>query len=195
METGVCDMMTMMTFMLSKVMKLDKHNYSQWKLDMELRLAVWKDKKNNIIDCHVDGVWIAADEPTWIALRAYLEEQGLLVNDLGQLDIFIGIHISRDRANRRIYLSQEEYIWKILKAFGMEDCKPIATPMANSTFPTHGTKCTDDEIKLYQRLIGYLLYIMHGTRPNLAYLLFASLSMLQHPCNITGLRLSGYCDI
>ena len=51
----------------------------------------------------------------------------------------------------------------------MEDCKPIATPMADFTFPTHGTKCSDDERKLYQRLIGCLLYIMHGIRPDLAY--------------------------
>ena len=32
------EMMTMVTFMLSKVPKLNAHNYNQWKVDMELRL-------------------------------------------------------------------------------------------------------------------------------------------------------------
>ena len=131
--------------------------------------AVWKDKKNNIIGCHVDDMCIAADAITRIALHTCLEQHGLIVNDLGNLDIFIGIHISRDRKLRRIYLSQEEYIWNTLKSFGMEDCKPIATPMAEPSFPLHGSKLNDDEIKLYQRLIGCLLYILHGTRPDLAY--------------------------
>ena len=39
MDPGLQNVMSLMTFMLSKVTKLDGHNYNQWKLDMELRLT------------------------------------------------------------------------------------------------------------------------------------------------------------
>ena len=93
--------------------------------------AVWKDQEGHIIGCHVDDMCVAASPTKRKALMACLESHGLVVNDLGNLDIYIGLRIERDRQKRQIYLSQEEYVLKTLKAFGMDDCKPIATPMCH----------------------------------------------------------------
>ena len=120
---------------------------------------------------------IAADAPTRATLKTCLETHGLLVNDLGNLDVYIGIQINRNRSTRWIYLSQEDYIWKTLKMFGMEECKPIATPMAEATLPLHGIPLSSTETKQYQRLIGCLLYIMYGTRPDIVY---SVIRLLQH---------------
>ena len=38
MDPPLNEMITMVTFMLSKVMKLHAHNYNKWKVDMELHL-------------------------------------------------------------------------------------------------------------------------------------------------------------
>ena len=36
----------------------------------------------------------------------------------------------RDRKNKRLWLSQEEYIKKMLDSFNMKDAKPVGTPLA-----------------------------------------------------------------
>ena len=147
---------------------------------MNTEWAVWKDHDGHIIGCHVDDMCVAATPHKRKSLKACLESHGLLVNDLGNLDIYIGIRIQRDRSKRQIYLSQEEYILKTLKAFGMEDCKPIATPMADAKV-LHGTALDLQETKQYQRLVGCLLYIMHGTRPDIAYPVIRLSQHAAHP--------------
>jgi hypothetical protein len=46
---------------------------------------------------------------------------------LGEISFFLGLQISQ--RNHGIFISQTKYIREMLKRFGMEDCKPIATPM------------------------------------------------------------------
>ena len=49
---------------------------------------------------------------------------------LGELSFFLGLQI-RQR-NQGIFISQTKYIREMLKRFGMEDCKPVITPMQTS---------------------------------------------------------------
>jgi hypothetical protein len=49
---------------------------------------------------------------------------------LGELSFFLGLQI-RQR-NQGIFISQTKYIREMLKMFGMEDFKPITTPMKTS---------------------------------------------------------------
>ena len=59
---------------------------------------------------------------------------------LGELKFFLGLQISQQ--NNGIFISQSKYIKEMLKKFGMEDYKPISTPM------TTGCKLSkDDESK------------------------------------------------
>ena len=37
----------------------------------------------------------------------------------------------RDRAFRRLWLSQGGYVRKVLETFNMENAKPVSTPLAN----------------------------------------------------------------
>jgi hypothetical protein len=49
---------------------------------------------------------------------------------LGELSFFLGLHICQ--SNQGIFISQTKYIREMLKRFGMEDCKPVITPMQTS---------------------------------------------------------------
>jgi hypothetical protein len=51
------------------------------------------------------------------------------LRDLGATSFLLGIGITRDRPNRKLYLSQRQYIVNKLEEFGMMDCKPVGTPM------------------------------------------------------------------
>jgi len=54
----------------------------------------------------------------------------------------------------------------------MEDCKPVSTPIDSN----HHLKAIEDEDEstdatAYQQIIGSLMYLVTGTRPDLAYII------------------------
>ena len=67
-------------------------------------------------------------------------------------------------------MTQEEYIRKVLKRFGMEDCKPRSTPCEQNP-SAYETDCTDPvDIHDYRQMVGSLIYAMICTRPDLSYI-------------------------
>jgi hypothetical protein len=53
------------------------------------------------------------------------------MKDLGAAKKILGMRITRDRKNRRLTLSQGEYIEKVLERFTMHNAKPVSTPLAS----------------------------------------------------------------
>ena len=88
--------------------------------------------------------------------------------DLGPTDHFLGIKIRRDRGNRTVFLSQENYVRNILERFRMADCHTVSTPMEPGTKWTSDTAIADSDFP-YQELVGCLMYLAVSTRPDIAY--------------------------
>jgi hypothetical protein len=76
---------------------------------------------------------------------------------LGELSFFLGLQICQ--RNQGIFISQTKYIREMLKRFGMEDCKPVITPMQTNC----KLRKDDDSKSTYHRkylsMIGNLLYV------------------------------------
>ena len=53
------------------------------------------------------------------------------MKDLGATKQIFGMRITRDRKNRKLTLSQGEYIEKRLHRFRMQNEKPVSSPLAN----------------------------------------------------------------
>ena len=53
------------------------------------------------------------------------------MKDLGAAKQILGMRITRDKKNRKLTLSQGEYIEKVLQRFRMQNAKPVNTPLAN----------------------------------------------------------------
>jgi hypothetical protein len=49
--------------------------------------------------------------------------------DMGEIEYFLGIHITHNRQQKTIHFNQTKHINIIFKKFGMESCKPIFTPL------------------------------------------------------------------
>ena len=83
---------------------------------------------------------------------------------------FVGIDIKRNRAARKIYLSQEDYITKIVGAFNMESCAPNDVPADPNV---RLIKPVDDQGLLinvnYREAVGSLLYLTLMTRPDISF--------------------------
>jgi hypothetical protein len=76
---------------------------------------------------------------------------------LGKLSFFLGLQI-RQR-NQGIFISQTKYIKEMLKRFGMEDCKPVITPMQTSCKLSKDDDSKSTDQRQYRSMIGSLLYV------------------------------------
>lgn len=94
------------------------------------------------------------------------------MTDLGPVAYYLGLEVVRDRSNRTIRLSQKTYLQKILKDLNMMDLRGSQTPMDKDVVlePASADHIAIDNDKLkYQCAVGFLMYLMLGTRPDIAF--------------------------
>jgi len=105
------------------------------------------------------------------------------MTDLGPCSYYLGMSIKRDRQNRVLYLSQESYINKVAQQFGLGDCAPVSTPIEVSPPMENDPKfrCSPEQRIEYQRMVGSLMYIMLGTRGDVAYAVSMASRHLANP--------------
>ena len=80
------------------------------------------------------------------------------MRDLGELQQFLGIYIIRDRPNRKIWLSQDAYINKLIKKFHLEAYCFIHTPLPFKRLIPNEEQATLQQIYAYQQRIGSIIY-------------------------------------
>jgi len=88
--------------------------------------------------------------------------------DLGEAREFLRMKIRREGS--MIYLDQTAYLNKIVERFGMSNARGATTPLPGGYVPEESKgQCDPATRQLYQSIIGSLLYIMLGTRPDITY--------------------------
>ena len=87
------------------------------------------------------------------------------ISMFGEIKFFVGLQIQQSKNG--IYITQSKYIKEILKKFGMEDSKPVGTPMCIGIKLTKDDDSKEVDQTLYRSMIGKLQYVVH-TRPNIA---------------------------
>ena len=99
--------------------------------------------------------------------------------DLGEITEFLGMKISR--SDSKIHLDQCTYLRTVLERCGMHNSKKAATPLPAGYVPIRSETVASPELRSkYQTVIGSLLYLMLGTRPDIA---FAVTKMAQFAAN------------
>ena len=79
---------------------------------------------------YVDDILLATNDIDLLhETKRFLSEQ-FKMKDLGDASFVLAIQIYRDCSRGILRLSQKSYIDKVLKRFGMQDCKPGDTPMS-----------------------------------------------------------------
>ncbi|CAM8914720.1 unnamed protein product [Rhodiola kirilowii] len=97
------------------------------------------------------------------------------MKDLGIAKKISGINIVRNKPNKMMFLSQSDYIDKVLKRFNMENSKSAAIPLGGHLVLSK-TDCPETEIDMkkmdlipYDVAVGSVMYCMFCTRPDLAF--------------------------
>jgi hypothetical protein len=97
------------------------------------------------------------------------------MKDMGVARKILGMEISRDRKEGKLWLSQENYVLKVLERFNMKEARPVSTPLAGH-FKLSSEQCPKspeekEEMSRvpYASAVGSLMYAMVCTRPDLAH--------------------------
>lgn len=127
-----------------------------------------------ILLLYVDDMLIAGPNKGRIQeLKAQLARE-FEMKDLGPANKILGMQIHRDKNNRKIWLSQENYLNKILRRFNMQDCKPISTPLpvnfklSSNMSPSNEAERREMSRVPYASAVGSLMFAMICTRPDIA---------------------------
>ncbi|CAI7785946.1 unnamed protein product, partial [Closterium sp. NIES-54] len=116
-----------------------------------------------------DLVFATADTAGLAHVKSELQKRQTCT-DLGELRSYLGLQITRDRAQRTITLTQSHMVQQVLQRFDFTYSSPQATPL--STRHSLSALPSDESVEPsgpYPELVGCLMYLMTCTRPDLAY--------------------------
>ena len=139
--------------------------------------SVFINHQGIIMAIYVDDILIFGKSTSGIeAVKNHLKEFHEM-KDYGLATKILGIRISW-RSNG-IRLDQEVYAKQILQEFGMENCKSASTPMGPSIQldDVSSPRLNQNHHKLFQQIIGRLMFLNLGTRPDIS---FATNRLSQH---------------
>lgn len=179
-----------------KVCRLKKSLYGLkqasrvWNIKLDAALLSSNLTKSNVDSC----VYYKVDGSSMIFVTVYVDDLLIFTNDqsmklevkanlmsifkmkdMGQAHQVLGIRITRDRIEGKIWFDQQQYIEEILTRFHMDDCNPVASPIdINQKLSSESCAKTDLERKEmvdvpYQAAVGSILFAAQVSRPDVCY--------------------------
>jgi hypothetical protein len=101
--------------------------------------------------------------------------------DLGQASWILGTKL--EISDSSINIHQEKYVNDILHKYGMEECKPVATPaVARASIQEENSKSYENHHE-YMSLVGSLIYLSVVTRPDIAFAVSKVGQTMANPTN------------
>lgn len=127
-----------------------------------------------IIVLYVDDMLFVGNDKSKISdLKSHFSTQ-FEMKDLGVVRYILGIEIIRDRANKKLWLSQRKYVKSMLERFNMTTCRQMVIPIVQGIklfveyYPKSPTEMEDMTRVHYVSAIGSLMYAMVCTRPEIS---------------------------
>lgn len=90
------------------------------------------------------------------------------MRSLGEINWFLNIRVSRDRAARKVWLCQDSYVDKLVAEYNISQGFKPATPLSGTPLVEFQGEATPAQRYAYQRRIGSLIYSAVSTRPDIA---------------------------
>ncbi|TFY74098.1 hypothetical protein EWM64_g9914 [Hericium alpestre] len=129
----------------------------------------------SIVVVHVDDMNVIADSKAEMArvkseLRSHFD-----IVELGPVSWLVGLAVARDRVARTVTITQTALVDSVITQFGLQDAHPVSTPLDPNVHLTHADCPSDDASRAemsiipYRELIGSLMYLAIGSRPDIAH--------------------------
>jgi hypothetical protein len=78
---------------------------------------------------------------------------------IGELSFFLGLQVKQTKDET--FICQSKYVNDLLKRFGMDNSKPIKTPMTTNAHLDLDEGSNSVDLKLYRSMIGSLFILPH----------------------------------
>eukprot|EP00253_Pinus_taeda_P009671 PITA_09671 len=135
---------------------LHQQGFSKGSADSNLYIKVENDKLL-ILVVYVDDIIFGNNEEAMSQSFALVIQNEFEMSLLGELTYFLGLQIKQNEGG--IFLSQTKYLKQILKKYGMEDAKPVCTPMVRRCSLSTNDESAAVHQPTYRSMIGSLLYL------------------------------------
>ncbi|GJY63718.1 retrovirus-related pol polyprotein from transposon TNT 1-94 [Tanacetum coccineum] len=144
---------------------LIKHEYKMIMVDNTL---FTKKKSSNliIVQIYVDDIIFGSTCQDMCDEFAKIMHDEFEMSMMGELNFFLGLQIKQMEDD--IFFNQSKYIKEMLKKFGLEESKPMKTPMSSDTKLTKDEECESVDSTKYRGMIGSLLYLT-ASRPDIMF--------------------------
>lgn len=119
-----------------------------------------------IIVMYVDDLIITGNNDDHILQVKKDLHAGFKMTNFGLLHNYLGVDVFQHP--QHIFISQSKHESKILHIFGMQDCKPVLTPMEQNLKISKFERGDVVDNTTYQQLIGSLIYLT-TTHPDISY--------------------------
>ncbi|GJY29223.1 retrovirus-related pol polyprotein from transposon TNT 1-94 [Tanacetum coccineum] len=144
---------------------LIKHEY---KIGMVDNTLFTKKKSSNliIVQIYVDDIIFGSTCQDMCDEFAKIMHDEFEMSMMGELNFFLRLQIKQMKDD--IFFNQSKYIKEMLTKFGLEDSKPMKTPMSSDTKLTKDEECESVHSTKYRGMIGSLLYLT-ASRPDIMF--------------------------
>jgi len=119
---------------------------------------------------YVDDLLVTAQTVATAEAGQAVVTEALKSKTMGEPTDVLGPRIERDTNGRTLRLHQRQYVSSLLTRLGLKEANPVLLPMgAGVHLRKGGTLLDADTTKLYQELVGSLLYLSTSTRPEITF--------------------------
>ncbi|GJY37423.1 retrovirus-related pol polyprotein from transposon TNT 1-94 [Tanacetum coccineum] len=140
----------------------------EYKMGMVDNTLFTKKKSSNliIVQIYVDDIIFGSTCQDMCDEFAKIMHDEFEMSMMGELNFFLGLQIKQMEDD--IFFNQSKYIKEMLKKFGLEDSKPMKTPMSSDIKLTKDDECESIDSTNYRGMICSLLYVT-TSRPDIMF--------------------------
>ena len=130
---------------------------------------------------NVDDILVTCDNLQQVQLVKSKLAAAFKMKDIGPIKRFLNIDINYKKEYGYMVISQHRAIRNLLEKYGMMNCSGVTTPL-NNFKELFAERATFLETNFhYRNLIGSLMFIMLGSRPDIAFAVTLPSRFLEEP--------------
>nr|GEX33579.1 hypothetical protein [Tanacetum cinerariifolium] len=119
-----------------------------------------------VVQVYVDDIIFGSTHPRYIQLFFDLMKSRFEMSMIGEMTFFLGLQVNQSPCG--IFINLSNYVFEILKKYGMESCDPVGTPMETKDKLDLDQKGTPVDATKYRSMIGALMYLT-SSRPDIVH--------------------------
>nr|GEU32776.1 hypothetical protein [Tanacetum cinerariifolium] len=150
---------------MTRMVKQQENGFQKGKIDQTLFI---KKQKGDIllVQVYVDDIIFGSTNKDLYKAFEKLMKDKFQMSSMGELTFFLGLQIKQKQDG--IFISQDKYVAKILRKFGLTDGKSASTPIDTEKPLLKDPDGEDVDVHTYSSMIGSLMYLT-SSRPDIMF--------------------------